>query len=103
MNEAPISITSLADALGNTIRWKALRELAAGEPLITVELAERIGTAPNTLSRHMRILLSSGMVTQNRVGQYAIPAGRLASKEERMVDYGTCLLRLGGGRSDGSV
>lgn len=103
MTEAPISMTSLANALGNSIRWKALRELAAGEPLMTIELAERIGTAPNTLSRHMKILLSSGLVTQNRAGQYAIPAARLVSKEERVVDYGTCLLRLGGGRSVGSV
>lgn len=103
MTEAPISITSLADALGNSIRWKALQELAAGEPLMTIELAERIGTAANTLSRHMKVLLNAGVVSQNRAGQYAIPVGRLVSKEERVVDYGTCLLRLGGGRADGSV
>ncbi len=95
MTEASISITALANALGNSIRWKALRELAAGEPLMTVELSERVGAAANTLSRHMKVLLSGGLVMQNRAGQYAIPAGRLVSKEERVVDYGACLLRLG--------
>lgn len=95
MTDAPISITVLASALGNSIRWKALRELSTGEALMTVELSERVGAAANTLSRHMKVLLSGGLVTQNRAGQYAIPAGRLISKEERVVDYGTCLLRLG--------
>lgn len=95
MIEAPISMKALASALGNLVRWRALQELAAGEPLITVELSERIGVAANTLSRHMKVLLAAGVVTQNRAGQYAIPAGRLVSKEERVVDFGTCLLRLG--------
>lgn len=96
MNETPISMTALASALGNPVRWRALQELAAGEPLLTIELTERIGgMAQNTFSRHMKVLLAAGMVTQNRAGQYAIPAGRLVSMEERVLDYGTCLLRLG--------
>jgi DNA-binding transcriptional ArsR family regulator len=96
MNEAAISMKSLANALGYPVRWKALRELATGEPLLTVELSERIGVAANTLSRHMKILLVNGLVSQNRAGQYTIPMARIVSKEERVVDYGTCLLRLGG-------
>lgn len=64
---------------------------------MTIELSERIGVAPNTFSRHMKVLLASGLVTQNRAGQYAIPVGRLVSKEERILDYGICLLRLGNG------
>jgi DNA-binding transcriptional ArsR family regulator len=97
MGEAPISMASLASALGNTFRWRALQELAAGEPLLTIELSERIGMAANTLSRHLKVLLASGLVTQNRAGQYSIPVGRLVSKEERILDYGICLLRLGKG------
>lgn len=97
MVEAPISMASLASALGNAFRWRALQELAAGEPLLTIELSERIGMAANTLSRHLKVLLASGLVTQNRAGQYSIPAGRLVSKEERILDYGICLLRLGKG------
>jgi DNA-binding transcriptional ArsR family regulator len=95
MNEAQITMKSLADALGNSTRWEALRELAAGEPLLTIELSEQLGAERNSLSRHMKILHSCGLVTKNRAGQYAIPPGRLVSKEERILDYGICLLRLG--------
>lgn len=95
MNETPISMTSLASALGNPVRWRALQELAAGEPLLTIELAERIGMSRSTLAPHMKLLLANGLVTQNRASQYAIPAQRLVSKEERILDYGICLLRLG--------
>lgn len=95
MSISPISLTSLASGLGNVIRLKALRELAAGEPLMTVELAERTGVKANALARHLKVLLKAGLVTQNRAGQYSIPPGRLVSKEERILDYGSCLLRLG--------
>ena len=75
MNEAQITMKSLADALGNSTRWEALRELAAGEPLLTIELSEQLGAVRNSLSRHMKILHSCGLVTKNRAGQYAIPPG----------------------------
>lgn len=84
MSETQKSIKALASALGNPVRWLALQELAAGEPLLTIELSERLGMATNTLSRHMKILLAGGLVTQNRAGQYAIPAGRLVSTAERV-------------------
>ena len=96
MSVPPVSLSSLASGLGNVIRLKALRELAAGEPLMTVELAERTGVKANALARHLKVLLAAGMVTQNRAGQYSIPPERLTSKEARNVDYGSCLLRLGG-------
>ena len=63
--------------------------------MLTIELSERIGVAPNTFSWHMKVLLAAGVVTQNRAGPYAIPAARLISREERVVDLGTCLVRLG--------
>ena len=88
-------MTKLASSLGNHVRWRALQELAAGEPLLTIELSERVGMGANTLSRHLKVLLADGLVTQNRAGQYAIPPERLVSKEERILDFGTCLLRLG--------
>ena len=99
MNLSPISYDSLADGLGNTVRLRVLRELAAGEALMTVELSERMGMRANTLGRHLKVLLRSGMVRQNRAGQYSIPAGCLVSKEDLTLDYGTCLLRLGTGQS----
>ena len=94
MSNAPISLGSLASALGSVVRLKVLRELAGGEALITVELAERMGIKAGTLGRHMKVLLRFGLVSQNRAGQYRIPPERLTSDEERILDYGSCLLRL---------
>jgi DNA-binding transcriptional ArsR family regulator len=96
MSEPTICMAALADALGNTIRWRALQELATGESLMTIELSERTGKPPNALSRHLKILVQVGLITQNRAGLYSIPPQRIVSKEERILDYGACLLRLGG-------
>lgn len=96
MNKKSFSMCALANALGNKIRWQALRELAAGVPLMTIELADRVGVTPNTLSRHMQVLMHCGLVKQNRARQYFVPSEWLASKKDRVLDYGGCLLRLGG-------
>jgi DNA-binding transcriptional ArsR family regulator len=95
MSETSISLDTLSVALGHTLRLRALRELASGDALMTVQLAERMGVKQGTIGSHLRLLLANGFVTQNRAGQYAIPAGCLVSSEERILDYGTCLLRLG--------
>jgi DNA-binding transcriptional ArsR family regulator len=95
MSETPISLECLSKGLAKTIRLKVLRDLASGNARMTVELSERLGVRQGTLTPHLRLLLANGFVTQNRAGQYAIPAGRIVSTEERILDYGTCLLRLG--------
>ncbi len=94
MNHKPLSLANLALGMGNEVRLRALRELAAGEGLMTVELAERIGTSASKLFHHMKKLLDSGMVQQNRSGLYSIPPQYIASTTERTLDYGSCLLRL---------
>jgi DNA-binding transcriptional ArsR family regulator len=94
MNETSISLANLALGMGNEVRLQVLRELAAGEALMTVELAERVGTSASNLFHHMKKLLDAGMVQQNRAGLYSIPPQYIASTEERLLDYGTCLLRL---------
>lgn len=91
-----ISAVVMAQVLGSAVRWRILKVLARGDALLTVEVAEEIGVAASSLSRHMRLLLKAGMVTQNRAGQYGLPEGRLVSADERVVDYGICLLRLKG-------
>lgn len=91
----------LAKSLGHVKRLRALQVLAAGEPLMTVEIAERVGLRANTLAPHLRILHKNGLVKRNRAGQYSIPTPFSISAEERVVDFGICLLRLktvGGGK-----
>ena len=94
MKNTSISLANLALGMGNELRLQALRELAAGEALMTVELAERIGTSVSNLYHHMKKLLDAGMVQQNRAGLYSIPPESIVSTAERVIDYGSCLLRL---------
>jgi DNA-binding transcriptional ArsR family regulator len=95
---AEISFSALASALGSPVRWRILREISRGEGLLIVEVAERLGMKQGTISKHMKVLRDKGLVATNRAGLNSIPAGRLISAEEGIVDYGNCLLRL---RRDG--
>lgn len=94
-----ISYETLASGLCSEIRLRMLREIAMSESgLIIVELSERLGLKATNASKHMKVLRDYGLVVANRAGMHMIPPGRLVSKAEAIVDYGTCLLRLGGGK-----
>jgi DNA-binding transcriptional ArsR family regulator len=81
-------------AIGTPVRWGILGELSAGEPLMVVEIAERLKCSPTLISKHMAVLRKAGMVASNRAGQYRIPPHFVMSTAERHVDFGHCLLRL---------
>lgn len=89
-----IPLDKLAEVLSSTIRWRVLRELANGDQLMVVELAERIRQSPDLASKHMGVLRSAGIVTQGRNRLYQIAPQFLADKTERVIDFGHCLLRL---------
>ena len=93
-----ISFENLASGLGSPLRLRMLREIAtSGSGLLIVELSERLGLKATNASKHMKVLRDHGMVVANRAGMNMIPPGRLVSREEAVIDYGTCKLRLGGG------
>lgn len=48
-------------ALAHPMRWRVLR-LCRDEPLTNQELAERLGVAPPTMLRHVRILVAHGFL-----------------------------------------
>jgi DNA-binding transcriptional ArsR family regulator len=81
-------------AISTPLRWNILGELSAGEPLMVVEIAERLKCSPSLVSKHIAVLRKTGMVTSNRAGQYRIPPAFVMSTAERHVDFGHCLLRL---------
>jgi len=92
-----ISYEAMASGLGSEIRLKMLREIAMSENgLLIVELSERLGLKATNASKHMKVLRDHGLVVSNRAGMHMVPPGRLVSKAEAIVDYGTCRLRLGG-------
>lgn len=46
-------------------------------------------------AKHLKVLRDQGLVVANRAKMHRIPPERLVSREEAVIDYGTCLLRLG--------
>jgi DNA-binding transcriptional ArsR family regulator len=84
----------LLAALGAPVRWKILRELAAGEPLMVIEIAERIRESASLTSKHLAVLRKARAVETGRAGLYKIPTPYLKDPAQRLVDYGHCVLRL---------
>ena len=84
----------LAASLGNDARWTILKELAKGEPRMTIELAKLIGKSPDATAKLMYIPLEAGIVVQGRGRLYSIPKQYLPQPGQAIVDYGHCLLRL---------
>ncbi len=94
-----ISFEALASGLGSALRIRMLREIAMSESgLLIVELSERLGMKATNASKHMKVLRDHGLVVANRAGMHMIPPGRLVSREQAVIDYGTCLLQLGSGK-----
>lgn len=89
-----LSFEALTAALGEKKRWGILAELSDGEPLMVVEIAERIKRKPDLVSKHLAVLRKAGMVVTGQAGMYRIPKQFLPTPGRRIVDYGYCLLRL---------
>ena len=89
-----IPLDKLAELLSSTVRWHILRELASGDQLMVVELAERIRKSKDVTSKQIGLLRTTGVVLQGRNRLYRIAPQFLADKTERLVDFGYCLLRL---------
>jgi len=58
------------------------------------ELAERIGRSPDATSKNIGVLRNAGIVIQGRGRLYQIAPQFLADKENRMLDFGYCVLRM---------
>jgi len=70
-------------ALADPVRRRAV-ELLAERPRRAGELAKELGTAPSTMSKHLRVLRQSGLVTETspefdtRVRIYALTSAPMA-------------------------
>jgi DNA-binding transcriptional ArsR family regulator len=88
------ALESVVSGLGDISRWRILSELSAGEPLMVIELAERIGRSSDATSKHLAVLRKAGLVVSGRGQLYQIPKQYLPTPGQRIIDYGCCLLRL---------
>src|ERR1035441_5475201 len=78
----------LAGALGNSPRWKMLKELSIGEPRMIGELATVAGCNYDNAGRHLAVLRKAGLVVQGRGRLYQIPKQYLSATGQPTVDYG---------------
>ena len=81
-------------AIANESRWIILKELAKGEPRMTIELARLIGSSPDATAKQMIMLRRAGLVEQVYGKLYTIPKKYLPVPGQPVVDFGHCLLRL---------
>ena len=61
---------ALTRALGDETRVRALLALAEGE-LCLCQIVELLGLAPSTLSKHMKLLASAGLVSRRKEGRWS--------------------------------
>lgn len=98
-NLPAVSFDTFTSGLCSEVRLRMLREIAMSVGgLLNVELSERLGMKATNVSKNIRVLRGFGLVVTSRAGLHTIPPGRLVSREEAVIDYGLCLLRLGGGK-----
>ena len=87
-------LTPLLRGIGEPLRWRILAELSAGEPLMVMEIAERLRRSADLISKHLAVLRQSGVVEIGRGRLYQIPPHYLPTPGERVLDFGHCLLRF---------
>ena len=85
----------LLQAIGDETRWKILRELAAGEPLMVKELAQTVGRSESATGKHLAVLRKAGITRVGRGRLQQLRPQFVADAVERVVDFGYCQLRLG--------
>ncbi|MCA0301169.1 MAG: metalloregulator ArsR/SmtB family transcription factor [Proteobacteria bacterium] len=87
------------EALGNPTRLRAFRLLvrAGAEGMPVGRLQERLEIAPSTLSHHLKVLVTVGLVTQTREGttlvchtNYDLMRGLIDYMAEQCCAEGSC-------------
>jgi DNA-binding transcriptional ArsR family regulator len=79
MSKADAAVAGAFFALGNQTRIAIVRRLGTG-PLSASALSERAPVTRQAITKHLRILESSGLVTHEKRGRevlYALETGRL--------------------------
>jgi DNA-binding transcriptional ArsR family regulator len=91
---ATIPLEQILSIISVPARWYLLRELATGESFMVSELAERTGQSPDATSKNMSVLRNAGIVIQGRGRLYTLAPQFVVDKENRILDFGYCVLRL---------
>ena len=82
----------MAVAIGSTVRWQILRELAKGQALPLAELTRRIKL--EALTNHMQTLITSGWVERKFGTLYALTDAVRVDTAAGVMDLGPLILKL---------
>jgi len=96
--------TVILKALADESRLRIVRELLRHESSVS-NLSETLGIRIYNISRHLRVLENSGLVTKRKEGNsriYSIARDirRHFSDEEQILDLGCCMFKFSGSSSD---
>ena len=80
--------------LGSETRIGILRELCRGEPLPVSELARRLKRQPTAMSKHLSLLLTTGVAVQGFGRLYRIAPAFQPAPGSGVLDLGQLALRL---------
>ena len=89
-----LPLATVLSAIATPNRWAILRLLASGNQVAVVEMAEQLGLTATAVSKHMAVLLNAGIVSLGRNRLYSMNPQFIVSTEDRVVDFGWCVLRL---------
>lgn len=93
----------LLKAIADKARYKALKEMAAGESFSVVSLAWIFRMHQDTMGKHLKVLHQAGAIARvtppgsdRRLQIYEIPEPfrRTSESGGPMLDYGVCVLRF---------
>jgi DNA-binding transcriptional ArsR family regulator len=92
--------TVILKALADESRLRIVRELLKHESSVS-NLSETLGIRIYNISRHLKVLESSGLVTKRKEGSsriYSIARDlrRHFSDEEQVLDLGCCMFKFSG-------
>ena len=88
-----ISYATLGRVLGNTVRWRVLALLAKHEVLPRGELVTMLGEERSRLSKHLRIMVGSGVIEYWHRTLFRIPA-HFRVPGENLLDFGCAVIRI---------
>ena len=89
-----IPLDELLGVISSPVRWRLLQELLTGDQHMVSELAERMNSSVDVVSKHLAVLRQARIVIQGRNRLYQIAPQFIADKENRLLDFGWCLLRM---------
>jgi DNA-binding transcriptional ArsR family regulator len=70
--EAPLSLSSVFDALGDPNRLRIVTRLCDGGPCSTTEVTEVVPVSRQAATKHLQLLESAGVVSSQRAGRERI-------------------------------